>query len=357
MQEPSDGGTGSIQRELDAGPPPKGDYAELKRLIAARGLLERQPRRYLGHVVTLSVLFGVVVAGLVLARGSWWVLAWAAPAAFLFAQLGFLAHDATHNQILCSSRRNYALSVLLFNLALGASRGWWADKHNVHHAQPNRLGTDPDIEGGVIAVSPDQTASARGMTRLVMRHQAGAIWPLMSLGVLQIHVYSVAFLFRRALRNAGIEAALLVAHYTVYLGGLILLLGIGRGMLVALVHQMLLGVYLGGAFLPNHTGMATLQPDEQMDFLRRQVLTARNIRASRVADYLLGALSCQIEHHLFPAMPRCRLREAAPLVREFCRERGVGYRETGVFEAYVETYRHLDAVAIPLRRWQRRLAA
>jgi fatty acid desaturase len=131
----------------------------------------------------------------------------------------------------------------------------------------------------------------------------------------------------------------------------------GRGMLVVLINQMLLGVYLGGAFLPNHTGMTMLQPDEQMDFLRRQVLTARNIRASRVADYLLGALSCQIEHHLFPAMPRCRLREAAPVVREFCRERGVGYRETGVFEAYVETYRHLDAVAMPLRRWQRRLAA
>lgn len=93
-----------------------------------------------------------------------------------------------------------------------------------------------------------------------------------------------------------------------------------------------------------------------MDFLRRQVLTARNIRSSRVADYLLGALSCQIEHHLFPAMPRCRLREAAPLVREFCRERGVGYRETGIREAYPEVYRHLEVVAIPLRRLRRRAA-
>ncbi len=357
MRDPSDDRAGSVRREVDATPLAKGDYAELKRLIAARGLLERRPLRYAGHVVTLSVLLGVVVVGLILTRGGWWVLAWAAPAAFLFGQLGFLAHDATHNQILRSSRRNYVLSVLLFNLALGASRGWWADKHNVHHAQPNRLGTDPDIEGGVIAVSPEQTADARGMTRLVMRHQSGAIWPLLSLGVLQVHLYSVGFLFRRSLRNAGTEATLLVAHYTVYLGGPILLLGIGRGMLVVLIHQLLLGVYLGGAFLPNHTGMTTLQPDEQMDFLRRQVLTARNIRASRVADYLLGALSCQIEHHLFPAMPRCRLREAAPVVREFCREQGVGYRETGVFEAYVETYRHLDAVAMPLRRWQRRLAA
>jgi fatty acid desaturase len=96
--------------------------------------------------------------------------------------------------------------------------------------------------------------------------------------------------------------------------------------------------------------MAALQPDEQMDFFRRQVLTARNIRAGRVSDLLFGSLSCQIEHHLFPAMPRMRLREAAPIVRQFCRERGVAYHETGVVTAYVETYRHLQRVARPLRR-------
>jgi fatty acid desaturase len=136
----------------------------------------------------------------------------------------------------------------------------------------------------------------------------------------------------------------------VYLGGLMLLLGAGTGLLFALAHQLLLGVYLGGAFLPNHTGMAVLQPTEQMDFLNRQVLTARNTRANPVADYVLGALSCQIEHHLFPAMPRCRLREAAPIVRRFCQERGIAYRETSVVGAYVDVYRHLDALALSLRR-------
>lgn len=365
MQEPSRVAAGSIQ----AAPPDQGsasdvappalrraprpgadDYAELKRRVAAGGLLERQPLRYLGHAVTLSTLFVGVVVGLALTRDGWWFLAFAAPAAFLSGQLGFLAHDATHNQVLGSSRRNYVLSVLLFNLVLGGSRGWWADKHNVHHAQPNRLGTDPDIEGGVIAVTAEQTEQAPRMARLFMRHQARAIWPLMSLGALQIHVDSVVFVVRRALRNALQEAALLVAHYTVYLGGLILLLGVGRGLLLAVVHQMLLGVYLGCAFIPNHTGMTALQPEEHADFLRRQVLTARNIRASRVADYLFGALSCQIEHHLFPAMPRCRLREAAPIVRQFCRERGIAYHETGVVTAYLEVYRHLEAVALPLRR-------
>ncbi|MGH7746720.1 MAG: acyl-CoA desaturase, partial [Candidatus Dormibacteria bacterium] len=244
--------------------------------------------------------------------------------------------------------RNYVLSLFLFNLCLGGSRGWWTDKHSIHHAQPNRLGIDPDIDGGVIAVSEEQVQEARGVARRIMRHQARAIWPLLSLGILQIHAYSVGFLFRRGLRNPAAEAGLLVVHYTVYLGGLILLLGAGEGLLFALVHQLLLGVYLGGSFLPNHIGMTNLAPGDKMDFLNRQVLTSRNIRG-RVTDFMLGALSCQIEHHLFPAMPRCHLRKAAPIVRQFCRERGIAYRETGFVEAYVEVYRHLENVARSLR--------
>jgi fatty acid desaturase len=326
------------------------EYAALKRLIAARGLLERQPCRYILPSVGLVLMLAALVTGLRMSGGGWWALSLALPAAFLFGQVGFMAHDATHNQILRSSGRNYVLSLVLFNLCLGGSRGWWADKHNIHHAQPNRLGTDPDIDGGVIAVSAEQVLEARGIARRIMRHQAGVIAPLLSLGVLQIHVDSARFLFRRGLRNAGAEAGLLIAHYVAYLGGLILLLGVGRGLLFALVHQLLLGLYLGGSFLPNHMGMTILGSGESMDFLHRQVLTSRNIRG-RLADVVLGALSCQIEHHLFPAMPRFRLRAAAPIVRQFCRERSIPYRETGVLEAYGEVYRHLETVARSLRPW------
>ena len=135
-----------------------------------------------------------------------------------------------------------------------------------------------------------------------------------------------------------------------YLGGLILLLGVGRGLLFALVHQLLLGLYLGAAFLPNHLGMSMLERGEPMDFLSRQVRTARNLRPNRVADYVFGMLSCQIEHHLFPTMPRCNLRAAAAIVHRFCGERQIDYHEAGVLEAFCEVRRHLASVVMPLRR-------
>ena len=297
----------------------------------------------------LASLLVAVVAGVVIARDSWWLLAWTVPAALLFGQVGFIAHEACHNQVLRTSRGNYVLSVLLFNLALGGSRGWWAKKHNAHHAQPNRIGVDPDITGGVIATSASEALEARGARRIIMGRQADAIWPLLCLGVLQIHLYSAGFLFARSRRNARWEASLLVAHVVAYVGGLVLLAGVERGLVFALVHQMLLGAYLGAAFLPNHLGMRMLEADESLDFLRRQVLTARNLRAGTVSDWLFGDLACQIEHHLFPTMPRSNLRPASAIVGRFCRERGIAYHETGTLAAFGEVRRYLASVVAPPR--------
>ena len=319
-------------------------YVELKRVIVGRGLLARSPRRQILPSAGHALLLAAVVVGIAFTRGSWWVLLLTAPAALLFGQIGFLAHDATHNQILNTSRANYILSVLLFNLCLGGSRGWWAERHNTHHAQPNRLGVDPDIEGGVIAVSDRQARESRGFVRFMIRHQGSTIAPLLSLSALQIRAYSALFIKARSLRNPRAELALFGVHYALYFTGLIFVLGVGGGLLFAAVHQLLLGLYLGGAFLPNHFGMTVLMPGDQMDFLPRQVVTSRNLRAGRVTDYFFGPLGCQIEHHLFPAMPRHNLRAAGPIVRQVCAEQGILYRETSPWEAFGQVYRHLRTV-------------
>ena len=116
-----------------------------------------------------------------------------------------------------------------------------------------------------------------------------------------------------------------------------------------LVQQGLFGVYLGCSFAPNHKGMAIFGKDEKVDYVRRQVLTSRNIRGGRFTDWLLGGLNYQIEHHLFPSMPRPSLRRAQTLVRTYCARHGISYYETGLFDSYAQVLRHLHAVGAPLR--------
>ena len=115
-----------------------------------------------------------------------------------------------------------------------------------------------------------------------------------------------------------VEGLLLVAHAVAYVTVLLRVLTPLQAVAFALVQQGLFGLYLGCSFAPNHKGMPTLTQADQLDFLRRQVLTSRNVRGSRLVDFLLGGLNYQIEHHLFPNMPRPNLRHAQPLVREFC---------------------------------------
>ena len=73
-----------------------------------------------------------------------------------------------------------------------------------------------------------------------------------------------------------------------------------------------------------------------MDFQGRQVLTSRNVIAHSITDFWYGGLKYQIEHHLFPRMPRNKLREAQPIIRGFCRDHSIAYHETSVLQSYRE---------------------
>jgi len=153
------------------------------------------------------------------------------------------------------------------------------------------------------------------------------------------------------LRLRWAEAALLVLHHIVYLAAIFLVLPPGKGVAFLAVHMGLFGLYLGCTFAPNHKGMEMLTDDgEQPDFLRRQVLTSRNVRGGRFVNVLLGGLNYQIEHHLFPSMPSPNLRRAQPIVRDYCAELGVSYADAGLIDSYRQALRHLHAAGAPLRR-------
>jgi fatty acid desaturase len=93
--------------------------------------------------------------------------------------------------------------------------------------------------------------------------------------------------------------------------------------------------------------------DEKMDFLRKQVLTSRNVRGNVIVDYALGGLNYQIEHHLFPSMPMPNLRKAQPLVKEYCASVDVKYVDASVVESYGQILSYLHEVGEPLRRQRR----
>jgi fatty acid desaturase len=137
---------------------------------------------------------------------------------------------------------------------------------------------------------------------------------------------------------------LFAAHVVGYLAVVFWVLSPVKAAVFIGVQQGLLGLYLGVSFAPNHKGMPILAADDASDFLRRQVFTSRNIRGGPLVDAALGALNYQIEHHLFPSMPRPNLRRAQPIIARFCRQHGLPYVQTSLLNSYAQTLRHLNDV-------------
>jgi len=274
---------------------------------------------------------------------SWWQLAVAAYFAVVFAQLGFLGHDAGHQQLFATRRWNDRVGTVVSNLGVGLSYGWWVDKHNRHHRHPNDLDRDPDVRRNVLAWSHEQAESQRGLLRFVAAHQAVFFFPLLLFEAWNLHVGSVRMLLARP-RGRLLEVVLLFAHAASCLTLLLIVLSPLQALAFVTVQQSLLGVYLGCSFAPNHKGMPNLDDVAAPDFLRRQVLTSRNVTGGRLVTLALGGLNYQIEHHLFPSMPSRNLRRCQPLVKRFCATREIPYCETTLLDSYAMALNYLRSV-------------
>ena len=331
------------------GPPPPvsrgSDYAQLSRQIRQAGLADRRPGVYAVKIAATIALLAGGWTAFVLVGNSWWQIAVAVFLAIVFTQIGFLGHDAGHRQISSSRRASYLLGILLGNLGIGLSYGWWVSKHNRHHAHPNTEGADPDISMKVLAFTPGQAQKSRGLPRIMFRSQAYLFFPLLLGEAFSLHVSGIAALAGRAGRRQVAEAILLAVHIAGYLTVVFLVLPPVKAVVFILVQQSLFGLYMGAAFAPNHKGMPILKPDDKTDFLRRQVLTSRNVRGGWFTDLALGGLNYQIEHHLFPSMPRPNLRRSQPLIRDFCRQLGLPYTEASLVGSYRQALHHLHEVS------------
>jgi fatty acid desaturase len=333
----------------DAPAGPGSDYAQLSRHVRAAGLLRRR-RGYYGVKIGVNLLLlGAGWAVFFLLGPSWWQMLVAVFLGVMFTQTGFIGHDAGHRQISGSKRADDLIGRIHGNLLIGLSYGWWTSKHNRHHAHPNQVGRDPDIGGGAVAFTPEQ-ARARGLGSWLAGYQAWLFFPMLLLEGLHLHVAGVrTMLGRRSTAVRLVEGILLAAHIIGYLAAVFLVLSPVQAVAFVLIQQGVFGVYLGCSFAPNHKGMAIFGEDEKVDFLRRQVVTSRNIRGGWFTDFALGGLNYQIEHHLFPSMPRPSLRHAQEPVRAFCEQHGITYHETGLVDSYVQVLRHLNTVGGPLR--------
>lgn len=309
------------------------------------GLLERQRGRYLLLAGVLLAGLGGAITGFVLLGDSWFQLLIAAALGILFTQFAFFAHEASHRQVLASGPANDRLGRIVANGIVGMSYQWWMSKHTRHHANPNQFGKDPDIEVDVVTFTEEHAAERRGLAAAFTRRQGALFFPLLLLEGLNLHYQSVKSVLRRGpVEGRGVEIGILTARLGLYLLVIFWALPLGMAFAFLGVQLAVFGLYMGAMFAPNHIGMPIIPREARLDFLRKQVLTSRNIAGGFPMSMLMGGLNYQVEHHLFPSMPRFSLARARRLVREYCRRENIPYTETGLLSAWARVVGYLNQV-------------
>ncbi len=338
--------------------PSTASFRALALQVRAMGLLDRRSGYYRLKITLTIFAFLAGWVLFVIVGNSWTTLAVAALAGITFTQLGFIGHDAGHNQVFGTRRRNRLLGLTVGNVLIGLSFGWWVHKHNAHHAHPNEMGRDPDIGQGVPLASPVPGNGRRPLASRLARWQAPLFFPLMLLRSGGMHVLGIKRLLSRRDRASAVEASLIALHAALYLSVVLLVLSPLKALAFIAVQQAIFSLYLGISFAPNHKGMPIIETATATSFARRQVVTARNITGGRFTDFMLGGLNYQIEHHLFPTMPRPNLRRVQGLVRDFCAATDLCYCEESFVESFRQILHHLSDVgaASHVQEAQRRSA-
>jgi fatty acid desaturase len=342
----------STAAERVAGAPFTSSYSALSQKVREAGLLRRAYGYYLAMGCALALALGGLVTAFVLLGDSWFQLLVAAGLGIVLTQLAFLAHEAAHRQVFASGPVNDRVGRLLANAVVGISYSWWMTKHTRHHANPNHVSKDPDVANDTIVFTEEGAREHRGLMALLTRYQGWLFFPLLTLEGLNLHVTSVRSQLSGAPADRGARVRELVTiglRLALYLAVVFWWLPLGIAFAFLGVQLAVFGVYMGASFAPNHKGMAMIPAGSKLDFLSKQVLTSRNIRGGWTMNVLMGGLNHQIEHHLFPSMPRPHLARARHIVREHCAQLGLPYTETSLARSYAIVVGYLNRVGLAAR--------
>jgi fatty acid desaturase len=326
---------------------PVSEFAALMSTVREAGLLGRRRRFYILTFVAITATMAAAWVGFALLQDTWYTLIIAAVMGILFTQYAFLAHEAAHRQVFESGKANEISGRLLADLFVGISYSWWMNKHSRHHANPNTVGKDLDIEPDFIIFQKEHAAAVTGFGVFFTRRQGWLFFPALLLEGLNLHVQA----FRTVLSpgkvdKRALEIVLLAVRNIGYLAVVFSFLPLGMAFAFVGVQLAIFGLYMVASFAPNHKGMPILPADSKVDFLRRQVLTSRNIRGGWGMNIFMGGLNYQIEHHLFPSMPRPHLKRAREIVMEYCAAKKINYTEANLFESYGIVIAYLNRVGL-----------
>ncbi|XP_059917961.1 acyl-CoA 6-desaturase [Gadus macrocephalus] len=319
------------------------DFQALRTRAEGLGLFQAQPLFFclhLGHILLLELLAWMSV---------WlWGTGWSATLLCSFilavaqAQAGWLQHDFGHLSVFKLSRWNHIFHKFIIGHLKGASGNWWNHRHFQHHAKPNVFSKDPDVNMLHVFVVGDIQPVEYGIKKIkyMPYHHQHQYFFLVGPPLLIPVYFHIQILRAMFSRRDWVDLAWSMSYYLRYFCCYAPFYGLlGSVALISFV-RFLESHWFVWVTQMNHLPM-NIDHEKQQDWLSMQLSATCNIEQSCFNDWFSGHLNFQIEHHLFPTMPRHNYQVLAPLVRALCEKHGIPYQEKTLWRGVADVVRSL----------------
>ncbi|NP_001351411.1 acyl-CoA 6-desaturase isoform 2 [Pan troglodytes] len=258
------------------------------------------------------------------------------------AQAGWLQHDYGHLSVYRKPKWNHLVHKFVIGHLKGASANWWNHRHFQHHAKPNIFHKDPDVNMLHVFVLGEWQPIEYGKKKLKYlpyNHQHEYFF-LIGPPLLIPMYFQYQIIMTMIVHKNWVDLAWAVSYYIRFFITYIPFYGILGALLFLNFIRFLESHWFVWVTQMNHIVME-IDQEAYRDWFSSQLTATCNVEQSFFNDWFSGHLNFQIEHHLFPTMPRHNLHKIAPLVKSLCAKHGIEYQEKPLLRALLDIIRSL----------------
>lgn len=333
------------------------DFRAVRQELLRKGLFETDIRSYAKLGAFIATLFFLAIGCSMHGTSTATRLLGAVFLGLFWQQLAGIGHDLGHSGVTHVFWLDHIIGSVLASL-LGISMCWWKRNHNTHHVVCNSVEHDPDIQHmPMLAVTSKvfekpfwstyytKWVNMDDFARFMVSNQAILFYPIMMVARFNLYAQSFMLLCSKELAHYRYTEFCSFVVFFTWVGSLALSMPTWGESIGWLLLSHATSGLLHVQIVISHWSMDTYHGhaynDDTDDWYITQLKTTMNVDTPACLDWIHIGLQFQIEHHLFPRLPRHNLRIARDMVKAVCKKHNIYYHEPGFFAANVEIVRTL----------------
>ncbi|XP_032735097.1 fatty acid desaturase 3 isoform X2 [Lontra canadensis] len=252
------------------------------------------------------------------------------------AQCWCLQHDLGHTSVFRKSQWNHVAQQFVMGQLKGFSAHWWNFRHFQHHAKPNIFHKDPDVTvAPVFLLGESSVEYGKKKRRYLPYHRQHLYFFLIGPPLLTLVNFEVENLAYMLVCMQWTDLLWAASFYSRFFLCYAPFYGLPGALLLFVAVRVLESHWFVWITQMNHIPKE-IGHEKHRDWASSQLAATCNVEPSLFIDWFSGHLNFQIEHHLFPTMPRHNYRRVAPLVKALCAKHGLNYEVKPFLTALVD---------------------